>query len=236
MVLRQENREEEAATEGRLDLQCPVTLWTALGTMEPAALPTTQPSLEHSKDGAHSGLEELSNVPWSPQLLGLEFPAPASFYTVTQATYYSTLRMEFWQGIVLVGAIKGESDEKWDSSTPVFVLAHSTRTSTQDTTFPKALVDAVARVGREDVLPPCGHCPQLQLPKRNLSALAFHGGSGGKESACSVWDPGLILGSGRYPGEGNGNPLQYSCLENPMDRSLVATLCGVIKSRARLNG
>ena len=42
--------------------------------------------------------------------------------------------------------------------------------------------------------------------------------SDGKESACNVGDPGLILGSGRSPGEVNGNPLQYSCLENPMDR------------------
>ena len=40
----------------------------------------------------------------------------------------------------------------------------------------------------------------------------------GKESACSTGDPGLIPGSGRSPGEGNGNPPQYSCLENPMDR------------------
>ena len=39
----------------------------------------------------------------------------------------------------------------------------------------------------------------------------------GKESACNAEDLGLIPGSGRSPGEGNGNPLQYSCLENPMD-------------------
>ena len=38
-----------------------------------------------------------------------------------------------------------------------------------------------------------------------------------KESACNAGDPGLIPGSGRSPGEGNGNPLQYSCLENPMN-------------------
>ena len=41
--------------------------------------------------------------------------------------------------------------------------------------------------------------------------------SDGKESACDVGDLGLIPGSGRYTGEGNGNPLQYSCLENSMD-------------------
>ena len=40
----------------------------------------------------------------------------------------------------------------------------------------------------------------------------------GKESACNAGDPGSIPGSGRFPGEGNGNPLQYSWLENPTDR------------------
>ena len=44
------------------------------------------------------------------------------------------------------------------------------------------------------------------------------GGSDGKESACNAGDLGSIHGSGRCPGKGNGNPLQYSCLENPMDR------------------
>ena len=47
--------------------------------------------------------------------------------------------------------------------------------------------------------------------------LGFLGGSNGKESACNAGDLGLIPGSGRFLGEGNGNPLQYSCLENPMD-------------------
>ena len=46
----------------------------------------------------------------------------------------------------------------------------------------------------------------------------FPGGSDGKESACNAGDLGLIPRSGRSPGEGNGNPLQYACLENPMDR------------------
>ena len=49
----------------------------------------------------------------------------------------------------------------------------------------------------------------------------FPGSSVGKESACNVGDLGLIPGSERSPGEGHANPLQYSCLENPMDRSLV---------------
>ena len=45
--------------------------------------------------------------------------------------------------------------------------------------------------------------------------MGFSGGSDGKEPACNVGDLGLIPGSGRFPGGGHGNPLQYSCLENP---------------------
>ena len=48
--------------------------------------------------------------------------------------------------------------------------------------------------------------------------MSFPGGSDGKESACNEGDPGSVPGLGRSPGEGNGNPLQYSCLENPIDR------------------
>ena len=56
-----------------------------------------------------------------------------------------------------------------------------------------------------------------------------------KESACIARDPGLIPGSERSSGVGNGNPLQYSCLENPMDRGVwrAATVHGVAKSHLR---
>ena len=47
--------------------------------------------------------------------------------------------------------------------------------------------------------------------------LGFPGGSEGKASVCNAGDLGSIPESGRFPGEGNGNPLQYSCLENPID-------------------
>ena len=50
-----------------------------------------------------------------------------------------------------------------------------------------------------------------------LSTPDFRGDSDGKASAYTVGDPGSIPGLGRYPGEENGNPLQYYCLENPMD-------------------
>ena len=60
----------------------------------------------------------------------------------------------------------------------------------------------------------------------------FPGGSDGKASACNEGDSGSIPGSGRCPGEGNGNPLQHSCLENPMDKGAwQAMVHSVAKSR-----
>ena len=64
--------------------------------------------------------------------------------------------------------------------------------------------------------------------------IQVSGGSDSKASACNVGDLGSIPGSGRSPGEGNGNPLQYSCLENPIDGGAWwATVHGVAKSRTR---
>ena len=66
--------------------------------------------------------------------------------------------------------------------------------------------------------------------------LGFPGGSYGKESTCNAGDPGLIPGLGRSPGEGNGNPLQYFCLENPMDRGAWwATVHGVTNGQTQLS-
>ena len=66
--------------------------------------------------------------------------------------------------------------------------------------------------------------------------LGFPGGSEDKASACNAGDLGSIPGLGRSPGEGNGNPLQYSCLENPMDGGAWwATVHGVTKSWTRLS-
>ena len=64
----------------------------------------------------------------------------------------------------------------------------------------------------------------------------FPGGSDSKASAHDLGDPGLIPGLGRSPGEGNGNPLQYSCLENFMDGGTCwATVHGVAKSQTQLS-
>ena len=62
--------------------------------------------------------------------------------------------------------------------------------------------------------------------------MGFPGASDGKASALSEGDLGSIPGLGRSPGEGNGNPLQYSCLENPMDGGAwQATVHGISKSQ-----
>ena len=58
----------------------------------------------------------------------------------------------------------------------------------------------------------------LPVLQAQCMPMGFPGGSDGKESACDAGDLGLIPGSGRSPGGGHGNPLQYFCLENPMDR------------------
>ena len=88
------------------------------------------------------------------------------------------------------------------------------------------------RVGRE------GGQAQIPVSERNtwdtcqkFNALEASGGSNGEESACNAGDPGSIPGSGRSPGEGNGYPLQHSCLESPPDRGgWWATVHGVTES------
>ena len=67
--------------------------------------------------------------------------------------------------------------------------------------------------------------------------MGFPDGSDGKESSCNAGDLSLIPGLGRFPGERDGYPLQYSCLENSMDRGdWQAKVHGVAKSLTRLNG
>ena len=69
------------------------------------------------------------------------------------------------------------------------------------------------------------------------SLMGFSGGSAVRNLPADVRDAGLIPGLGRSPGEGNGNPLQYSCLENFMDRGAWrAAVHGVAKSQTQLSG
>jgi len=66
--------------------------------------------------------------------------------------------------------------------------------------------------------------------------LGFPAASDSKESACNAGDPGSIPGLGRSPGEEDGNPLQYSCLGNSMDRGAWwATVYGIAKSQTQLS-
>ena len=80
----------------------------------------------------------------------------------------------------------------------------------------------------------CFHVENPRLPNRvcfDTDSREFPGGSDGKASAYKAGDQGSIPGLGRSSGEGNGNPFQYSCLENPMDRGAwEATVHGVAES------
>ena len=78
----------------------------------------------------------------------------------------------------------------------------------------------------------------VRIPYKESSSQiqGFPGGSEVKASACSAGDLGLIPGLARSPEEGNGNPLQYSCLENPVDGGAWwATVLGVAKSRTQVS-
>src|SRR5574337_1232627 len=78
--------------------------------------------------------------------------------------------------------------------------------------------------------------PHLQIIISSRDVWDFPGSSNGKESACNAGGWGSIPRSGRSPGEGKGYPLQYSCLENSMDRGAWRpTVHGVTKSRTQLS-
>ena len=74
-------------------------------------------------------------------------------------------------------------------------------------------------LGRAKIPWPIGTC-HLSGVWYYISSMSFPGCPVSKESACNAWDTGSIPGLGRSPGEGNGYPLQYSCLENPMNRGV----------------
>ena len=76
------------------------------------------------------------------------------------------------------------------------------------------------------------HITRISLKTSTILLLSFPGGSDGNEFSSNARDLSLIPESGRYPGEGNGNPPQYSCLENPMGKGAWwAIVHGVAKSQ-----
>ena len=70
----------------------------------------------------------------------------------------------------------------------------------------------------------------------SLHLLGFPGDSDSKEPTCNTGDPGSIFGLGKHPGEENGNPFQYSCLKNSMDRGACELQSVGSQSRTRLKG
>ena len=76
------------------------------------------------------------------------------------------------------------------------------------------------------------HITRISLKTTTKLLLSIPGGSDANQSACNAGDLGSVPESGRCPGEGNGKPLQYSCLENPMDRGAWwAIVHGVAKNQ-----
>ena len=101
-----------------------------------------------------------------------------------------------------------------------------------DLHFPdnSASKESICNAGDPSSIPRSGRSSE-ERDRQPTSVLGFPGGSGGKESTCNARDLGSITGFGRSPGEGKGYSLQYSCLENPMDRGAwQATVHGVAKS------
>ena len=104
-------------------------------------------------------------------------------------------------------------------------------------TIPKLQLPATAQSrGPSSLSGVCMAATRTVLFSVHLGCHRLSCSSVGKESACSVGDPGSIPGLGRSPGEGNGNPLQYPCLENLMDRGTWwAAVHGIAKSWAGLS-
>ena len=96
--------------------------------------------------------------------------------------------------------------------------------------------ESACNAGNLRLIPGSGRFPWRRDRLPTPVFLGFPGGSDGKESACNVGDLGSIPGLGRSPGGGHGKPLQYSCLENPMNREAwQAPVYGVTKSWTRLS-
>ena len=91
-------------------------------------------------------------------------------------------------------------------------------------------INGYTRIAAE--IQPLNTGTKLNLRDRVLGEVVFPSGSDSKESVCNAGDGSSLPGLGRSPGEGNGNPFHYSCLENSMDRGAwQATVHGVTKSQ-----
>ena len=121
------------------------------------------------------------------------------------------------------GRCLGRREAVWQGSSPYLPLSSSVAHP------PVTPVRSSPLEGRDDLWLTCNPLNMVNMMRCQLWHIIwwrwydvtfrdFSGGSEVKASACNAGDLGSIPGLGRTPGEGNGNPLQYSCLENPMDR------------------
>ena len=131
-----------------------------------------------------------------------------------------------------------------DSSSLAFCMMHISyisRVTALTYSFPNYEPMQCSMSGSNCCFLPCIQDSQVKwtdipISLRIFQFVAFPGGSVSKESACNVGEPGSIPGLGRYPGEGNGNPLQYSCQENSMDRGAWwATIHGITIIQTQLS-
>ena len=112
-----------------------------------------------------------------------------------------------------------------------FVLLPMQRASSLENTLMLGEIEGKRRNGQQKMRWLGGITNSMDMNFSKFREIgSFHGGSDGKEFACSAGYPGSILVSGRSPGEGNGNRLQYSCVGNPLNRGAWwATAHGVAK-------
>ena len=119
-----------------------------------------------------------------------------------------------WRQAFPAGIWQDLSSWASDSSFPALPIPAS---------VPSSLGLFFAFLGQDRISPSSGRTLPGALLQLLLPLWDFPGGSDGEESVCNAGDLGSIPGSGRSPGEGNGNSLWYSCLDNPMDRGV----CGL---------
>ena len=142
------------------------------------------------------------------------------------AAFHSQTQMEQY--------LNHSSDQYFSSSTNNKVIILSLVVGTQRCikSWQKRNIFLTGKCSLEE----CQLAYSVGKPVTPSEVQGFPGGSDGKASAYNAGDPGSIPGSGRSPGEGHGNPLQCSCLENPVDGGAWwATVHGVAKNQTRLS-
>ena len=136
----------------------------------------------------------------------------------------SSIQKSYWaRGEKTKGISASLQSKYWDQGLLHFLsLLGPQNSSSQTNTLPEMRRDFLGKIWSVQKKKKDQNILTLSFSKKTgpgqTTLRSFPGGSDGKESACRAGDSGLIPGLGRSPGEGHGNPLQYSCPENSMDR------------------